>query len=403
MPVPLRALPVPRLPVLSWRYFLDRRACPLPAVTDAGPALPTTSGRAAIAIALKALGCGAGQRVLVPTYHCPTMVAPIVALGGQPVFYPINADGCAKLDVLEQLLKDGATAVIVPHYFGLPRPMRAIRALCDRYRAALIEDCAHAFFGRVDGRGIGEWGDFAIASLTKFFPVTEGGCLIQHQTEARRVSLGRRSHSVNLKVAVDALELGVMHHRLAGLNVLLGGLVRAKHRRKGEPTQAHLTPVEPIDLHTATARAEADFAEHALPFRKIAAVAWRIVKAGGTGRIVARRQANFNRLAEQLSQLKGARPLVMKAGEDAAPYVFPLWVDDPERVYQAVRRSGVPVFRWDDRWPGTPELIDDAGGEWSRHIFQIGCHQDLNSAELAWIVQTLKQIIDEGAAPCAGC
>ncbi|WP_374603200.1 DegT/DnrJ/EryC1/StrS family aminotransferase [Niveibacterium sp.] len=403
MPVPLRALPVPRLPVLSWRYFLDRRACPLPAVTDAGPALPTTSGRAAIAIALKALGCGPWQRVLVPTYHCPTMVAPIVALGGQPVFYPINADGCAKLDVLEQLLKDGATAVIVPHYFGLPRPMRAIRALCDRYRAALIEDCAHAFFGRVDGRGIGEWGDFAIASLTKFFPVTEGGCLIQHQVAARRVSLGRRSHSVNLKVAVDALELGVMHHRLAGLNVLLGGLVRAKHRRKGEPTQAHLTPVEPVDLHTATARAEADFAEHALPFRKIAAVAWRIVKAGGTGRIVARRQANFNRLAEQLSQLKGARPLVMKAGEDAAPYVFPLWVDDPERVYQAVRRSGVPVFRWDDRWPGTPELIDDAGGEWSRHIFQIGCHQDLSSAELAWIAQTLKQIIDEGAAPCAGC
>lgn len=402
MSVPPPAIPVPRLPVLSWRYFLDRRSCSLPAVTDAGTVVPTTSGRAAIALALKALGCQAGHRVLVPTYHCPTMVAPIVALGGEPVFYPINAGGSPKLDRLEQLLADGACAVIVPHYFGLPRPMRAIRTLCDRYGAALIEDCAHAFFGRVEGRGIGGWGDFAIASLTKFFPVTEGGCLIQSGTGPRHMALKARSGMVSLKVLIDAIELGVMHQRLAGLNLLLGPIVRAKHRRKGNPSQGHLAPVVTPCLEKATARAQIDFAEEALPFRRIAAAAWRLVMAGGSGRIVMKRQANFNWLAGQLSHLRGARPLVSQAGEDAAPYVFPLWVDDPERVYQAVRRSGVPVFRWDDRWPGTPRIADDCGQAWSHHVFQIGCHQDLTHTELAWIVQTLTQIIDEGVTPCAG-
>ncbi|GAA5180445.1 hypothetical protein GCM10025771_24960 [Niveibacterium umoris] len=380
--------------MLSWRYFFDRRACPLPAVTDAGRVIPTTSGRAAIAIALKTLGCGYGDRVLVPTYHCPTMVAPIVALGGEPVFYPIDESGSPQLEVLETLLRAGARALIVPHYFGLPRPMRAVRTLCDTYHTALIEDCAHAFFGRVEGRGIGGWGDFAIASLTKFFPVTEGGCLIQRQTGLNTASLGRRGHTVSLKVIADAIELGVMHQRLGGLNQLLGAAYRAKYRRRGSPSQAYLARTESPTLETAVRRAKADFADESLPFRRIAAAAWHLVRMGGAGRIVAKRQANFNWLAARLSTLSGARPLVRQAGDESAPYVFPLWVDEPERVYQSVRTSGVPVFRWDDRWPGTPRWPGDAGEAWSHHVFQIGCHQDLRPQDLEWIAGTLEQIID---------
>ncbi|MBK9574239.1 MAG: DegT/DnrJ/EryC1/StrS family aminotransferase [Rhodoferax sp.] len=41
----------------------------------------------------------------------------------------------------------------------------------------MIEDCAHCFFGQAGERPIGAWGDFATASLTKFFPVPEGGLL----------------------------------------------------------------------------------------------------------------------------------------------------------------------------------------------------------------------------------
>ena len=394
MPAPHRSILVPRLPVLSWPYFFDRRRCSLPAVTDAGALTPTTSGRAAIAIALRTLGCKAGDRVLVPTYHCPTMVAPIAALGGVPVFYPINDAGSPQLDALEQQLQTGAIAVIVPHYFGLPRPMQAIRTLCDRYQAALIEDCAHAFFGLVEGRTIGAWGDFSIASLTKFFPVTEGGCLIQNRPNPPTIELGARDRSDSIKILADAVELGVIHERVHGLSLILGPLYRAKYKMRGKAIQTQNPPPPEPDFDASVKQAKADFADGALPFRQIASAAWRLVRLGGSGRIVANRQANFNWLAERLSQLKGARPMSKHAGNDGAPYVFPLWVDDPERVYQKVRLGGVPVFRWDDRWPGTPELPGDAGGAWSHHIFQIGCHQDLSAANLAWIADTLQQIID---------
>lgn len=390
MPQPLT---LPRLPVLSWDYLFERHASSLPSVLDAPYLLPTTSGRAAIALALRAIGCHAGDHVLVPTYHCPTMVAPIVALGAEPIFYPVGPGGEALLEHLPQAQLDGAKAAIVPHYFGLPQPMVRVRALCDGHRIALIEDCAHAFFGLSEGRPVGSWGDYAIASLTKFFPVTEGGCLISHRHPLAGLSLAPRSCLASLTILADALELGAEHRRLAGLNRLLGLLFGAKRRlHRPAPPGAKAAAKDP--LAEAIVRARADFASDARPFSRIATATRVLVRAGGSERTVRLRQANYAGLTERLAGLRGARPLQRSCGENAAPYVFPLWVDDPDAVYQRVRQSGVPVFRWDERWPATPELPEDSGLSWSHHLFQIGCHQDLTPADLDSIAETLSRLID---------
>lgn len=384
---------IPRLPVLSWAYLFDRKASPLPSVLDAKFLLPTTSGRAAIALALRAIGCRAGDHVLVPTYHCPTMVAPIIALGAKALFYPIDAEGNARLDRLPEAMLNSAKAVIVPHYFGLPHPLSRVREICDAHDIALIEDCAHAFFGRSEGRPIGSWGDYAIASLTKFFPVTEGGCLISHRHPLNGLKLARRPLHSSLRILADAIELSVIHRRLTGLNLILGLAFGAKRKLRRRPSLA-----APAHTHhglgDAIRRAHLDFAPDAQPFSAIARAAWAIVRAAGSARTVRLRQTNYMGLTERLSRLKNAHPLQPDCGPDAAPYVFPLWVDKPDEVYQQVRRSGIPVFRWDDRWPGTPEQPDDWGKQWSHHVFQLGCHQDLTSADLDWIAQTLSAILD---------
>jgi aspartate/methionine/tyrosine aminotransferase len=80
--------PLPRLPVLGWAAFAGERQAPLPSVLDQRNVLFTTSGRAAIALALRALGVAPGDRVLVPTYHCPTMIAPVVSTGADPRSIP---------------------------------------------------------------------------------------------------------------------------------------------------------------------------------------------------------------------------------------------------------------------------------------------------------------------------
>ena len=79
--------------------------------------------------------------------------------------------------------------------------------------------------------------------------------------------------------------------------------------------------------------------------------------------------------------------------EGAAPYVFPLYVDDPEPSYQRVRSVGVPIYRWDEIWPGTPVIEGDHGPGWSKHVFQLGCHQDLSSEDIDAIADTVRTII----------
>src|SRR6478735_5325256 len=133
---------IARLPVLGWAAFAGERRAPLPSIDQhGGNIVYTTSGRAAIALALRVVGCKAGDRVLVPTYHCPTMIAPVVRLGAVPEFYPLTASGAPSMSFLARHARD-ARAMLVAHYFGFPQPLAQLRAFCDANGIAMIEDCA---------------------------------------------------------------------------------------------------------------------------------------------------------------------------------------------------------------------------------------------------------------------
>ena len=93
------------------------------------------------------------------------------------------------------------------------------------------------------------------------------------------------------------------------------------------------------------------------------------------------------------------RPLFPVLPEQAAPYVFPLWVDDPAPVYQTVRASGIPVFRWDVLWPNMQRHANDTGVTWAEHVFQLGCHQDLDVADLERMAARLAAIVARARRP----
>lgn len=94
---------LPKMPVLGWNSFGLRVERTPPSVEDLPHRLLLTSGRAALFAALRQTALPAGTNVLVPTYHCPTMVAPIVEAGFAPVFYPIGADGLPALEKMASM------------------------------------------------------------------------------------------------------------------------------------------------------------------------------------------------------------------------------------------------------------------------------------------------------------
>ncbi len=389
----LPTLEVPRLPVLGWSTFAGPKRSVMPCILDRKDICFTTSGRAAIVLALRALGIGNGDRVLVPTYHCPTMIAPIVAVGAAPVFFPIDATGAPRIDALAAHEMQDVRAMIVAHYFGLPQPMATIRQFCDDQRIALIEDCAHALFGTSDGRPVGQWGDYAIASLTKFLPVVNGGCLVSTRGLADIPALERQPLAAEMKSLANAVELGARHKRMAGLNAPLSGVFATIAKLRGRSVAAHSDAPDSA-TNDVVGKWLADFAPGSHFDR--AASSWTrwIAHHAHRERIVAGRRRNYTHLTQLVAGLDGARALRPVLPDNAAPYVFPLWVDRPEVVYQDVRAAGIPVFRWDELWPTRPTFAGDCGNERATHVFQLGCHQDLGLDDLARMAEALAAIID---------
>lgn len=393
------AITVPKLPYLRWRTFGGDRTSGLPCVADLPNRLLVSSGRVATAVALRLAGAGVGTKVLVPSYHCPTMVAAVVATGAKPVFYPIAHDGSPSLDFLDALILDDVCAMVAVHYFGLPVALTGVRALCDRRGIALIEDCAHSMFGIVDGSAVGTTGDYAIASLTKFFPVVDGGIIARNAIVRREsnptltLRWQPRRAGAEIRSLANALELGVAQHGFPGLNSVLSALFGLRKIMSNErrPTGSDVPP--PGLRESTPIQWLADFSGmESGVWQASLASAW-VGRHANRARIVERRRENYARLLDLTANLSGARPLFAALPPTAAPYVFPLYVDEPEAIYQDVRQAGIPVYRWDELWPGVPVTSGDYGLDWATHVFQLGCHQDLNGTHVKLMAEALQAIL----------
>jgi perosamine synthetase len=220
---------VPPVAVLSPAAFAGGRHAALPSLLDGADVRLVTSGRVAIGLALRALGVGSGDCVLVPAYHSPSMIPPVHWCGARVVFYRVHPDTTVDLDDVAAKLgaESRVKAIMATHFFGVPQDLGPLRALCDRHGVGLIEDCAHCFFGERDGVAVGSSGDYAIGSSMKFFPIYEGGCLVSHR-HALDTALSSAGAGFEAKAALNALEAGFAYGRMKSLRAVLALPLGAK-------------------------------------------------------------------------------------------------------------------------------------------------------------------------------
>ncbi|NUP87814.1 MAG: DegT/DnrJ/EryC1/StrS family aminotransferase, partial [Burkholderiaceae bacterium] len=400
--------PQPKTPLLGWSAFLPGAGMRFPAVDGTRYRAHTTSGRAALWAALRQMDLPPGSGVLVPTYHCPTMVAPIVLAGHRPVYYAIGEDGLPLLESIAEPAASGARAMFVAHYFGLPASLHAVRAWCDAHGVVLVEDCAHSFFGMAGDRPVGQWGDYATASLSKFFPVMEGGLLASQRHPLRALRLANAGLRYQVKSLLDPIELGAQFGRLPGLQHLLALALRMKPQ--GRPSLPEGRPVNAAASDAdSTASSDADSDPSSDDDRDTMRQSdmRRVGQASGWATlalyhllprqgIVRKRRENYHRLARGLQSLPGARLLHPQLRPDAVPYVCPLWVEGAARadaVYARMRDDGLAVYRWDRLWPGVPRDTRDFGIRWSHEVIQLICHQDLRAGQIDHTVAAAKRLL----------
>jgi perosamine synthetase len=136
------------------------------------------NGTVAIHLALVALGLGAGDEVLVPTFTYIASVNPIVQVGATPVFVDSEPDTWQlSIEDLKRKLTPNTRAIMVVHLYGHPCDMTPIMAFAKQHNLLVIEDCAEATGSLYNGQHVGTFGDVATFSFfgNKTITCGEGG------------------------------------------------------------------------------------------------------------------------------------------------------------------------------------------------------------------------------------
>jgi dTDP-4-amino-4,6-dideoxygalactose transaminase len=369
----LPARPVPgavRPAAMRWSHgsALDRRA-----------RCWTSSGRAAIALALQHAGIERGAGVLVPEYHCPSMVDPVTFRELHPVYYRLQADLSVDIDDFARQVPQGVRAALVSHFFGRLQPLDAVRALCDRHGVVLIEDCAHAFFGHV-----GRVGDYAAFSLPKFFPVFEGGLLTSDRLGLQGVPMRAAGLRFEAKAALwayhHATEYGgaLPGHRAVAAVERLRSSLRRDARPGGGTGPSRARAVGPAAAE-GSAGLEAEWVD-----RRPSWFSRAVVCKADFNAVAAARRANWVDLAKRIATIDGLEvPGRVALEPDEVPYALPVEVRrNQETMHRTLKNAGVPVYRWDNPHPSLDAADHPRAVRWSRSLLQIPLHQSLRASEL---------------------
>jgi dTDP-4-amino-4,6-dideoxygalactose transaminase len=139
-------------------------------------AIGLANGTVALDLALKALGIGAGDEVIVTSRTFLASVSSIVNAGAVPVFADVDRDSQNfSAQTIRAVLTPRTRAVICVHLAGWPCDMDPIMSLAEEFDLKVIEDCAQAHGARYKGRSVGSIGHISAWSFCQDKIMTTGG------------------------------------------------------------------------------------------------------------------------------------------------------------------------------------------------------------------------------------
>jgi dTDP-4-amino-4,6-dideoxygalactose transaminase len=140
-----------------------------------------SSCTAALILAMRVLGIGPGDEVLVPAMTFVASANAVEHAGATPVLIDSEpGTGLIDLDQAEAAITPRSRAVMPVHLAGRPVDMDRLARLRDERGLQIVEDAAHALGARWRGRMIGAFGNLAAFSfyVTKNVTTIEGGALV---------------------------------------------------------------------------------------------------------------------------------------------------------------------------------------------------------------------------------
>lgn len=199
----------------------------------AAEAVAVNSGTAALHAAMRAIGVGPGDEVIVPAITFAASANAALYEGATPVFADVEPD-TILIDPrsVESRVTPRTKAIVAVDYAGQPADYDALRAIAEKHGLALVADSCHAPGATYKGRKAGTLADLSCFSFhpVKHLTTCEGGMIVT-QDEAMAAHMRRfRNHGIDSdhrmrektgSFAYDMVELGY-NYRLPDIQCALG-------------------------------------------------------------------------------------------------------------------------------------------------------------------------------------
>lgn len=179
------------------------------------------NGTDAIEIALRGLGIGAGDEVIVPANTWISTAEAVTSIGARVVFVDSHPTlYTIDVDKIREKISDRTRAIIPVHLYGLPAEMDVIMAIAKEYNLVVIEDTAQGHGAQYRGVQVG---NFGAAATYSFFPGKNLGAY----GDAGGIVTNDSALALQMRMIADHGRTAKFDHALEGRNSRLDGLQAA--------------------------------------------------------------------------------------------------------------------------------------------------------------------------------
>lgn len=183
---------------ISWQgEFVGRLEQSIAEYCGANHGLSIINGTYALVVALRTLGVGPGDEVIVPTLTMSATPFAVSSVGATVVWADCAVDSInSEAAQIKEKITSKTKAIIAVHLYGTPCDINAIRAAAPGI--PIIEDAAESFGAAINGQRVGSLGDLACHSFhNKIIASGEGGAITFNDSKYKEQILSLRTPSEN--------------------------------------------------------------------------------------------------------------------------------------------------------------------------------------------------------------
>lgn len=166
--------------------------------------LPVSHGTDAIQLALKVIGVGPGDEVIVPDITWVASASPVLHLGATVVLADIDKQRwCLCPSAFERAITARTKAVVCVDLFGAMPDYEQIMAIAARHNIVVIEDAAEGLGSRYKGHPAGTLGHIGVYSFnaTKLIMGGQGGMLVTNVEDWYRKAKRLAHHGIDIELS----------------------------------------------------------------------------------------------------------------------------------------------------------------------------------------------------------